>query len=458
MLTSSRVRPLLVLTLLGLAVRVAFVFAEPETHPIADETMWVIWGTQVLPSPEVAFSPLRFRLIFHPPIYPYFLGTGFVLFGSLTAIKLVQSVVGALLVLAVGRLGTLAFGPGPGLVAAGIAAFYPELVWFSAHFWAELLFLTLVFWAFERLAAADSRESTGMAVAAGVLWGLAILTRETVLYFAPLAALFLAWKRPQGARRAAGFLLATALVVAPWTYRNWRLYGAFVPVSTAGALNLWQGNTTLSRQEVYEEYWAVRGRIAKYEFARRKGLEAIAERQPTWFFEKLRDEMPRFWEADSQALVHMRRGAYGGEPSFASAVAATVAILVPFLVVLTLAVAGIALLPRRPLPLLLVGYAVYYNLIHVVTHGYARYRLPILPVLFLLVGVAVARAPDPEAWPAPWARRLVAYACALVLALSLVPSIRLMLGKGALVSESARFGLAPSPELGAAPADEAPDR
>ena len=37
------------------------------------------------------------------------------------------------------------------------------------------------------------------AVGAGLLFGLAILTRETVLYFLPFAALWLAWRRPGGA-------------------------------------------------------------------------------------------------------------------------------------------------------------------------------------------------------------------------------------------------------------------
>jgi hypothetical protein len=61
-------KQLLLLTLAGLAVRLAFVWLEPATDPVADETMWTTWGAKVLP--EVGFSPLQFRLIFHPPLYP----------------------------------------------------------------------------------------------------------------------------------------------------------------------------------------------------------------------------------------------------------------------------------------------------------------------------------------------------------------------------------------------------
>ncbi len=56
------------------------------------------------------------------------------------------------------------------------------------------------------------------------------------------------------------------------------------------------------------------GKIAKYELARRKGIEAILERQPLWIFEKLRDEMPAYWAAHGQPIVHLERGAYDDVP------------------------------------------------------------------------------------------------------------------------------------------------
>ena len=451
-------RALLALFLLALGVRLAFVLAEPETYPIGDETMWVTWGAKVLPSPEVAFSPVApgFRFIFHPPGYLYFIGVFFAVLGSLTAVKVAQTLVSALLVPAVGRLGTMALGPRAGLFAAAIVALYPDLVWFSAHFWAETLFLTLLWWAFERLAAADRDGSTPKAAAAGLLWGLAILTRETVLYFAPITALFLLWRRPRGAVRAATFLLAMALTVAPWTYRNWRAFGAFVPVSTAGALNLWQGNTALSRQEVYEQYWAVKGHIAKYHFVRAKGIEAIVDRQPWWLLEKLRSEMPRYWEADSQALLHLRKGAYA-EVRPSVALAATFILLAPYLAVLALSVAALLTLPRGRLPGLLLVFLAYYAFLHVVTHGFARYRLPTLPALFILAGWTWVRWRERAPEPVPGWRRGVVVALALALAGSLVPSLRVMLRPGALVNENARHSPAVGSATGTMPEDEAPD-
>ena len=415
-------KALILLTFAGLVARLLFLALEPATTPVADETMWTTWGAEVLPSPDVRFSPLAFRLIFHPPLYPYFIGSLFALFGSLAAVKVAQALVSSLLVPALGRIGEALFGERAGLAAAAMAAFYPELVWFSAHFWVETVFTVLLWWGFERLLAADRQEAMAPAAAAGLLLGLAILARETVLYFLPLAGLWLAWRRPKGLARAAVFLALAICVVAPWTYRNFQVYGAFVPVSTAGALNLWQGNATISREEVYEQYGAVRGRIEKYRFARQKGLEAIVARQPAWFFEKLRQEMPNFWEADSQALVHIVRGAYGPYHKVTAAAAALV-MLLPFAAVLVLFVMGMAALPRERGPLLLAAFLAYYVLLHVATHGYARYRLPAMPVLFLIGGFAWSSWRAHAYPPLTRARRAVAAALALTLALSVAPTL-----------------------------------
>jgi hypothetical protein len=193
-------------------------------------------------------------------------------------------------------------------------------------------------------------------------------------------------------------------------------------VSTAGALNLWQGNARLTRQEVYEEYWAVRGRIPKYEHARQRAREAILERQPLWILEKLRSELPEFWAAHAQPIVHIERGGYGvvRRPL---ALAAVAVVLVPYLAVLVLFVIGLARLPPGRAPLLVLAFLAFYVLLHVVAHGYPRYRLPVMPALFLVAGYAAA-ALRTRTRPATDRTRLVAAATtALVLALSVAPSL-----------------------------------
>lgn len=421
----SQNRKLLLLALAGLLVRAALLLLEPATPLIGDERVWVNWAVKDLVTGKVRFSPFRAGIHFYPPLYHYFIALLHEPFGSLVAVKWAQVVVASLLVPAVGRIGTLAFGERAGVVGAALAAFYPDLVWFSVHFWSETLFLALLWWAFERLLAADARARTGLAAAAGVLWGLAVLTRETCLYLTPLAAAWLWWRRTSdgGARRAAAFLLAAALTIAPWTYRNWVVFHAFVPVGTAGGLALYQGNSGLTRDEVYLQYEAVQGRIAQYRWARRMGLQAIWDRQPTWIFEKLRDEMPRFWEADSLALIHIEKRAYGDVPASAAA-AARLVIVLPYLTLLGFFVAGLAALRLERRTLLLLSFLVLYNLLHVATHGFARYRLPIMPVLFIVAAYAFAEWRAGRYPALSPARRALAATLALVFALLVAPSLR----------------------------------
>jgi hypothetical protein len=416
-------RPILLLTLAGLLVRIAFLLVEPASALAGDEHTWTSWA-QVLAGGDVAFSPFKLRLIFYPPFYAYFIGAALGALGSLTAVKACQAVVSGLLVPAVGRIGSQVFGERAGSLAAAVAAFYPDLVWFSVHFWSETLFLVLLWWSFERLVAADDASSRGVAALAGFLWGLAVLTRETPLYFTPVAAAWLAWRprRERGGPRALAFLLAASLTVAPWTIRNFLVYRAFVPVSTGGALNLWQGNARLTRQQVYDRYSQVHGRIEKYRHATREGLEAILERQPAWFLEKLAGEMPLFWEADSLVLVHIKRGAYGAVP-LAAGVATAVVVLAPYLALLPFFVLGVAAGPFDRSRTLLLLFLIYYNLLHVATHGFARYRLPVMPVLFVFASWAITESRSRGLPPLRPRRAAFAVALATALAASVAPSL-----------------------------------
>src|SRR5262245_23285798 len=79
-------RTLLLLTVAALLVRVAGLLLEPSVGPVADERTWVDWARHLC-SEKVHFSPLRTRMIFHPPLYPYFLASALALTGTLEAAK-----------------------------------------------------------------------------------------------------------------------------------------------------------------------------------------------------------------------------------------------------------------------------------------------------------------------------------------------------------------------------------
>ncbi len=425
-------RALLILTLLGLVARLVFLWLEPRCELTGDEPSWIAIGQNELGRPNRGLWPLRIRLIFYPPVYPYFIAVIGRLFGSVRAVLWAQAFLGALLVPAVGRVGRLAFGRRAGLVAAGIAAFYPELLWYSAHYLSETVYLVLLWWAIERTLAADVCRSARAAAAAGLLWAAATLTRELSLYLVPfavawllrrpLAACFRRWTRRSSLEggptrsllvRAAVLVFTTAVTIAPWTVRNALVYHAFVPVSTMGSLNLWQGNTTLTHTEIYEVLSSQGDPIQQDRYCRRMAWHSIAARQPFWIAEKLREQMPEFWKAGSEVLDHLVGREACGPQDEKRLVWIEAAFVGPYLALLGLFLIGLARLrvDGRASWLLLLLLA--YNAAHVVAYATTRFRLPVLPVLFVIAASAIAR--DPLRPPARWTRLRLALLVALVL-------------------------------------------
>jgi hypothetical protein len=121
-------------------------------------------------------------------------------------------------------LGRRLAGPAVGLVAAGIWALWPNLVFHSGIVLTETLFLfLLVLLLIVLLGDREGAEAPGVArlVTAGALFGLVLLVRPVSAVIAPFL-LLLWWGR--GARAALwrlGVVLAAAVVVlVPWSIRS----------------------------------------------------------------------------------------------------------------------------------------------------------------------------------------------------------------------------------------------
>jgi hypothetical protein len=393
---------LVALVAAAFAVRVGWLLLEPQCGLAGDEASWVALGTQELGRPHRGLSPFRVRLIFYPPLYPYFVAVLHRAFSSLSAILWIQAAVGALLVPAVARAGRVAFSPRVGLVAAALVAFYPDLVWFSVHFWSETLFIVLLWWAIERVLRSDAASSAGAAAAGGVLWGLATLTRELTLYLAPFALLWLLRGEARGfrlrlspaIRRGLAFALGLVLTLLPWTVRNAIVFHAFIPVSTMGGSNLWQGNVPLTHLEVHAALGGIADPVERDRRARKLAWDAIRARQPAWIFEKLHEQMPEFWKAGSEILDHAVSRAPCRPLSATEQKALEVVVVGSYLAVLGLSLVGLARARPSPAGVLLLVLLAAWTMAHVAAYATTRFRLPLLPVLFLFAAAAIVGRRD----------------------------------------------------------------
>jgi len=248
--------PLLLALGAGLALRLALWGRLPRAGFISDEAEYLAaadwlalgrgfaWHTQFLWT--------------RAPLYPLFLAAHIVAFGRepgpIVATQTLLSLLNVGLIYALG-LRISGARRAAGLAALGMALYLPFAT-FAHLLLTETLFISLLLAALLALGGwtrggrADAPHSWSTVVwagTAGVMLGLATLTRGITVGFAPLVA---GWMFLAGGRgwRAAGYAAALGLawlaVTLPWSLYASRAYGGPILVDTTGAYNLLLGART----------------------------------------------------------------------------------------------------------------------------------------------------------------------------------------------------------------------
>jgi 4-amino-4-deoxy-L-arabinose transferase-like glycosyltransferase len=189
-----------------------------------------------------------------PPLFGFLCAGLYWVFGaSPLPVILAQIGASALIPVVIARIATgVGLGRGLALVAGALAVVHPGLIVYAVHKLHPLSFdallLSLSVLSVMRLVPASG---LGSHVWAGLVLGLATLSRATVALFALPAVTWLGWIAPKSGRRraAAGivlFLGTAALIVLPWTARNYLVLHRFVFVTTDTAELFWRGNNPLA--------------------------------------------------------------------------------------------------------------------------------------------------------------------------------------------------------------------
>lgn len=185
--------------------------------------------------------------ISRPPAYPLFLWSLFQFFGvQYLWVQIAQAILGALGCWLLYLLGRWVHNERLGLSAALLYAVYPNSIQYSGWLYAENLYFP-VFLAFAYMLCRASHEGSRVrGAAAGALWGLSILTRGTLLVLPFVIPVGLALSRIHRRRHIMlrwipAAVVAGILVATPWTIRNHRLTGEFVPVSAWGWAPFYHG-------------------------------------------------------------------------------------------------------------------------------------------------------------------------------------------------------------------------
>jgi 4-amino-4-deoxy-L-arabinose transferase-like glycosyltransferase len=234
--------------LLALLLRLVYIFVvphEPEP-PMDDRHYYALTAQQILAGNGILQNR---AYAYQPPVFPVLEAGVFALFGvnNTTAVEIVLAFFGALqcvfLALWAKELATERVG----LLAGLWAAAYPQFIRYPQTRYSEAFYMCLIALGLWALTRALRNRSAWLVAVAGAVFGLSALTREVSLFFIPvIACWFWTGRRnlPEGLPRyLATFVLGMALVITPWTIRNWLVLRTFAPISTNGGINFYIGNS-----------------------------------------------------------------------------------------------------------------------------------------------------------------------------------------------------------------------
>ena len=230
-----------VIVLVGVAFRLAATFdlghLPISRTPQLDSAAYLSWARAIVESPF--YWPAYPE---HAPGYPMFLAVILAISGgSLTAVRIVQSVLGAIGCVFTARVAARALSPNAFLPAGLLQAAYAPLIYIDTALLSEALLIFLLTLTLDLVTAAGTHRRRWLL--AGVALGAAAIVRPTalVLVIAFAAVLWLRMKTTPALKLTAAFVGGVAIVVAPVVVQNWRVTG--LPMIQAyGGMNVYLGN------------------------------------------------------------------------------------------------------------------------------------------------------------------------------------------------------------------------
>ena len=203
-------------------------------------------------------------------LYTVYLVAVYKLFGGYPIIaRVIQAViVGIFQTLLTWQLGRRIFGQRVGFIAAALNAVYIYFFYYAGGLLTESFYITGILWTFDvafRIGDAFRQKQTARLwrkwVEFGFAIGFTVLLRQLFLLFLPFLFLWIWWNVRDRQVNEAGSIkrfqhiihwsavkglsivvLILGLLIAPWTIRNYRVFGTFVLLNTNAGFAFYWGN------------------------------------------------------------------------------------------------------------------------------------------------------------------------------------------------------------------------
>jgi tetratricopeptide (TPR) repeat protein len=360
---------------------------------------------------------------FQAPLTTYFLAGIYKVFGTnLLWPRVVQIVLGTLTAMGTFVLGRQLFGRRAAWIAGIVTALYPLLLFYEGELLAPAITVFLDVAVLLLVFTVVMPRSGWLWSAPGFVFGVRALATTNNLATVPVFWVWMAlrgrslgWPGRKVGLAVLAFSVGIIAAVAPVTIRNWNLQRQFVLISSNAGLNFYLGNSG-----DYGAKIGMRPGADWDEFVNehvRKGLK-VGPQMSGYFFEEARTYMRSHPGEYLRLLLHKVRLFLSGDEILRNQeiypfrrystvlkvllwkvhVPGGPGLAFPFGLLLPLAWPGcvLAFSRRHPGGLLLVAYAAFYSLSVIAFFVTARYRVPVVIPLILLVSYGWA------AWRAWW--------------------------------------------------------
>jgi hypothetical protein len=300
-----------------------------------------------------------------------------------------------------------------GLLTAALAAVYPYFALYAATLMTETFYITALLWSLERALVIRERLTqhqnigVGLALTLGLSLGIAVLLRQSILPWVVVLFVWLLWiGQRMGQSRGVMKALATALVpivllILPFTIRNYQVYGHFLLLNSNAGYAMYSAQHPMHGTNFQE-------------FAAAPVPDDLAGLNEAQMDRELMRRGIGFVTADPQRYLLLSlsrvRAYLDFSPSGASSPVNAVGRVLAFAVFVPLMVFGLWLALRgaretarpsgktrvgaltdfltTPLGLILM-FAVFYSVLHILTWAMPRYRLPVDAVLMPFAALAL---------------------------------------------------------------------
>jgi 4-amino-4-deoxy-L-arabinose transferase-like glycosyltransferase len=298
-------------------------------------------------------------------------------------------------VLLAGLLARRWFGERVGLVTALLMAIWPMHIEFSTILSSEQMFTGLCLGAM--LAWPGQRQIAPVRlVLVAVLFAGATYMRTTALLI-PFILIGIDFLRtlsvPVALIRGVTIALVMLACIAPWTKRNYDLFGKFVPIAANSGSNFWMGNNPNSKGE-YQDLPEFPGlNEAERDAKLKQEAWAYIKQDPGAFAKRTIIKAGRLYERETIGIAWNQEGLKRIGASDRAIKALKLASEAFWIAILATGVIGAVLLLRRGFfnailhpTIVLVA---YYTAVHAVVVIQDRYHFPVTPMIGALAALAL---------------------------------------------------------------------